>query len=255
VTTLEGRSILVTRPSAQAGELVRLLQARGAVAIQAPAIEIRVLRSEALTNAVGDLAAGRFAWVTLTSAATVDVLAARTRPDDVRARVAVVGEGTAAALVGWTGRRPDLVPDVYETEALAEAFPPGRGRVLCLRADIAPPGLEAGLRAKGWSPTRVDAYRTVLARRLPLEARDALGHGRVDAITFTSASTVRGFVRAVTGPPGTAVAGSPKVVCIGPVTAREARTAGFDADATARPHTIQALVRAVEGVFRPGSGG
>ncbi|MGZ8642139.1 MAG: uroporphyrinogen-III synthase, partial [Actinomycetota bacterium] len=109
------------------------------------------------------------------------------------------------------------------------------------RADIAPDGLEFALAAKGWSPVRVDAYRTRMARTLPAEARAALRDGLVDAITFTSASTVRGFVGAMG-----VVRGNPKVVGIGPVTAKEAREHGLRVSAVARPHTIEGLVMAVE---------
>ena len=62
--------------------------------------------------------------------------------------------------VGGRDRDPDLVPATFTTIGLARAFPRGSGRVLCARADIAPEGLEDALAAKGWSPTRVDAYRT-----------------------------------------------------------------------------------------------
>ena len=72
--------------------------------------------------------------------------------------------------------------------------------------------------------------------------------GRVDAVTFTSASTVRGFVRALG-----AVKGAPKVVCIGPVTAREARAHGLTVHAVANPHTIEGLVEAVERALAPRS--
>jgi uroporphyrinogen-III synthase len=252
VTALEGRVVLVTRPRAQARELADLLERRGAVSILAPAVDIRPVRSAALTRAVAGLAGGEFEWLTLTSAATVDVLADWMDPVEVRAHVAVVGEGTAARFTRWAGRAADLMPRIFETEALAAAFPAGTGAVLCLRADIAPPGLERTLAAKGWSPTRVDAYRTVLARRLPAAARAQLAKGDVDAITFTSASTVGGFASALAGPPPTTVVGSPKVVCIGPVTARAARDHGFDVHAIADPHTLEGLVHAVERVFERG---
>ena len=92
----------------------------------------------------------------------------------------------------------------------------------------------------------MDAYRTVFATSLPREARDALRSGDVDAVTFTSASTVRGFVNArgeaTTGPTG----GPPEVVCIGPVTAAAARDAGLRPKAVARPHSLDGLVAAVE---------
>jgi uroporphyrinogen-III synthase len=241
VKPLAGRTVLVTRPREQAGELVRALERRGAIAIEAPAIEIIPARSKALTRSLGELADGRFAWITLTSPRTVHVLAEHLRPRDVRAKVAAIGDGTRDAFRRWARRDPDLVPRTFTTEALARAFPRGAGRVLCARADVAPEGLEEALARKGWTPTRVDAYRTRIPRSLPAEARAALRDGRVDAVTFTSASTVRGFVRALG-----AVKGAPKVVCIGPVTAREARAHGLTVHAVGNPHTVEGLVEATE---------
>jgi uroporphyrinogen-III synthase len=241
---LSGRTILVTRPLKQSKALVDELERRGARAIAAPTIELVPVRSAALTRALRDLAAGRFVWIVITSRQTVDMLASRVRPDDVRAKVAAIGVGTADAFRSWTRREPELMPTTFTTAALARAFPRGRGRVLCGRADIAPAGLEEALRARGWSPERVDAYRTRMPKRLPAEARSALARGEVDAITFTSASTVRGFVGAVG-----AVRGAPKVVCIGPVTSREARERGVPVHAVARPHTLGGIVAALERVL------
>jgi uroporphyrinogen-III synthase len=241
VKPLAGASILVTRPADPDDELIRSLERLGARPIVAPTIGIAPARSAALTRALLDLAAGRFAWITLTSRSTVAMLEARLgSPEDVRAKVAAIGAGTAATYRAWAGRDPDLTSATYTTAGLARTFPRGRGRVLCARADIAPPGLEDALARKGWSPERVDAYRTRMARALPRDARDALREGRVDAITFTSASTVHGFVGAVD-----VVLGNPKVVCIGPVTARAAREAGLRVAAVANPHTIDGLVDAV----------
>jgi uroporphyrinogen-III synthase len=242
---LEGRTVLVTRPSDGPDPLVEAIGRRGGRAIVAPAIEIAPLRSAVLTRALRDLARGDYAWLTLTSRATIEVLAARLDgPQDVRAQVAVIGEGTGSAFQRWARRTADLRPTTFTTAGLARAFPRGRGRVLCARADIAPEGLEAALAAKGWTPERVDAYRTKMPRALPEQARQALGAGEVDAVTFTSASTVRGFVGALD-----VVLGAPKVVCIGPVTAREARTHGLTVHAVARPHTLEGVVAALERLF------
>lgn len=244
---LTGRVVVVTRPADQSESLVNYLDRAGARAIVAPAIEIVPARSAQLTTALRDLAAARFAWITLTSRATVEMLAARlATADDVQAQVAAIGEGTASAFRAWSGREPDLVPTSFTTTGLARAFPRGHGRVLCARADIAPEGLEEALATKGWTPTRVDAYRTKMPRTLPREAREALREGGVDAVTFTSASTVRGFVGALG-----AVKGAPKVVCIGPVTAREAREHGLIVHAVATPHTIEGVMAALERVFTP----
>ena len=245
--TLAGRTIVVTRPAEQEAPLVRELERRGARVLVAPTIRLVPARSAALTAALKELAAGRFDWITLTSAATVDVLRDRLAPRDVRARVAVIGDGTAAAFRRWAGRDPDLQPTTFTTAALARAFPRGSGRVLCARADIAPEGLEDAIARKGWEPLRVDAYRTVFATSLPREARDALGRGDIDAVTFTSASTVRGFDNARGGEAiRGANGGPPRVVCIGPVTAAAARDAGLRPAAVAIPHTLEGLVEAIE---------
>jgi uroporphyrinogen-III synthase len=239
--------VLVTRAADRSEQLVRLLERRGARPVLAPTIELVPARSAALTDALELLAAGEFAWIVLTSRATVEMLAERlASPRDVRANAAAIGEGTAEAWRRWTRRAPDLQPKTFTTAALARAFPRGTGRVLCPRADIAPDGLETALAAKGWWPSRVDAYRTRFPRSLPKDARDALRAGEVDAVTFTSASTVRGFVGAL----GEAK-GNPKVVCIGPVTAREARGHGLTVAAVAKPHTMEGLVAALERVFKP----
>ena len=244
---LGGRTILVTRPAERSARLVKLLDQRGARAIVAPTIALRPVRSAALSAALSDLAGGGYDWVVLTSPATISTLADRlTGPRDVRAAVAAVGDGTAEAFRRWARRDPDLRSRTFTVAALGRAFPRGEGRVLCPRADIAPDGLEEALAKKGWNAERVDAYRTVFARRLPAEATHALAEGAIDAVTFTSASTVRGFVGAVRG-----VRGLPKVVCIGPVTAAEARTHGLTVHAVADPHTTDGLVSALERVFAP----
>jgi uroporphyrinogen-III synthase len=240
--TLAGRTVLVTRPAKQAEPLVRELERRGARVLLAPTIRLTPARSAALTAALKELAAGDFDWITLTSAATVEVLRDRlVSPDDVRAKVAVIGDGTGAAFRRWAHREPDLQPTRFTTVALARAFPRGSGRVLAARADIAPEGLEDALARKGWDPVRVDAYRTVFARSLPREVRHAIMWDEVDAVTFTSASTVRGFA----GVLGRRY-GNFRVVCIGPVTAREARRQGFPVRRVATAHTIDGLVEAIE---------
>lgn len=250
---LEGRRVLVTRSAERAGELSALLRARGAVAIEAPAIRIAPARTKRFETAIRDTAMDGYGWVVFTSAEGAGAWFARAEElgfdaRALRAHVAAVGSGTAEALRAH-GVIPDLVPRTFTTAALARAFPRGGGKVLLPRADIAPSELEETLRAKGWRVARVDAYRSRPARALPREARRALERGEVDAVTFTSASTVDGFVSA-----GGAVRGA-AVVCIGPVTARAAREAGFRVAAVARPHTLEGLVGAVARALRRRRGG
>jgi uroporphyrinogen III methyltransferase/synthase len=244
---LRGKVVLVTRSADRAGELSNRLRELGADPIEAPTIRIEPADQEALERAVREGGEGGFDWVVYTSAAGVEAWMERARAIGARhppsVKLAAVGEGTAAVLEG-IGIPPELVPESFTTRALAEAFPEGPGRVLLARADIASDELDDALRQKGWEVVRVDAYRNVPTESLPEEARRALDEGRVDALTFTSASTVEGFVRLAGRVDG------PIVVCIGPVTAEAARNAGFPVHRVAEPHTIDGLVTALEEAFR-----
>src|SRR4029078_12484220 len=95
---LAGRTILVTRPIDRSERLVNLLDQRGATVIEAPSIGLRPVRNAGLTRALRDLAGGGFAWIVLTSPATVRMLDERLGgPDDVHADGAAIGEGPPAA--------------------------------------------------------------------------------------------------------------------------------------------------------------
>ena len=67
---------------------------------------------------------------------------------------------------------------------------------------------------------------------------------RADVLTFTSASTVRGFVELLGGEPNAVQAARGKcVACIGPITARAAADAGLNVDVVAERYTTAGLAR------------
>jgi uroporphyrinogen-III synthase len=70
--------------------------------------------------------------------------------------------------------------------------------------------------------------------------RDALAAGRVDAVTFASASAVRGFIEAV----GPDLARRAPAVSIGPVTTEAVQAAGIPLGAEAKEASIDALADA-----------
>jgi uroporphyrinogen-III synthase len=247
IKPLEGRVILVTRPREQAEEFAARLRDLGADAIAAPTIELESPEPGGPLDAVIEEAArGRFRWVVFTSASGVRFWGERAAalgvglPDS---RVAVVGDSTAAVLAA-SGIEVDLVPDPFTTAALGAAFPRGKGRVLLARADIATEELDATLQEKGWEPVRVDAYRVSAATAVPEEARRAIERQTVDAVVFTSPSTVEGYLSIAVA------ARRPPAVCIGPVTAAAAARVGFEVAAIAQPHTEEGLIEALLSVFR-----
>jgi len=247
---LAGVSVAVTRAPSQAATLAEALGAAGAEVRELPVVTIAAPPDGGATmaDAADRVRQGAYDWVVCTSANAVDRLVERLRDgrDLGRARIAVVGTATAAALERHR-LVADLVASPSTAEGLADAMPardPGAasvgatGRVLYPRAVAARPVLAAGLRAKGWDVDEVDAYQTV-----PVPA-GAVPAGELDAVlggvvTFTSPSTVRAFV-GLTGGRAPAV-----VACIGPVTAAAARDAGLRVEVVADEHSVTGLVDAL----------
>ena len=157
------------------------------------------------------------------------------------ARVACIGPGTEHAL-GRHGIRADLVPDRFVAESLLAAFPDpasAGAKVLLARAESARDVLPEGLAARGYAVDVLAVYRTVPVVPDPADGARVRA-GQVDAVTFTSSSTVTNFCDAI-GP----LDHCPVVVSIGPITSDTARARGLRVDAEADPHTIDGLVDAL----------
>ena len=231
---LFGRRVVVTRAREQASVLVAALRDLGADVLEVPTI--RIVESDFEIEMDG------YDWVAFTSANAVDAVFARVR--DARAlggtSVAAVGPATADALLRH-GVVADIVPGQAIAEALVDGFPSGRGRVLVPQAAAARPVLVDGLRDKGWDVDVIDAYRTETVPAAPELVEAA---AKADAVTFTSSSTVTGYLASAG-----ADAVPATVVCIGPVTAETARAAGIPVAAVADPHTIDGLVAALRDVL------
>ena len=246
---LFGRSVVVTRAREQASGLRARLESLGAEVIELPAIEI-----EPVEFVLPELASVR--WLVVTSANGVDAFFDRgLAPDGLDARalggvkVAAIGPGTAGALAA-RGIAADLVPEKFVAESLVDAFPdPALGsstRVVIARAETARDVLPDGLRARGYDVDVLSVYRTVQAT--PDDATSArVRAGDVDAITFTSSSTVTNLCDVL----GAVPEPQPLVVSIGPVTSETARARGLRVDIEADPHTIDGVIAALEAAFCP----
>ncbi|MBI2964005.1 MAG: uroporphyrinogen-III C-methyltransferase [Deltaproteobacteria bacterium] len=251
---LLGRRILVTRAAEQATEFADRLERLGAEAIPAPVIELVAPESfAALDRALAEIAS--YDWVVFSSAHGVDVFFARLfdTGGDVRqlwrAELAAVGPATAQAITR-RGIRVAVVPRSFRAEGLAESLAPrvGGKRVLLPRAEGARDVLPIALRAAGAEVSDVGTYRAGAVGRLPRRAETLLAAGQVDAVTFTSSSTVRHFCELLGADPARRL-GAARVACIGPITAATAREFGLRVDVAAREYTIDDLTQALIDYF------
>jgi uroporphyrinogen-III synthase len=113
------------------------------------------------------------------------------------------------------------------------------------RAEAARESVAEDLRSRGARLDAVTAYRT----EPPVYTADRLeavfSHHTPDLITLTSGSTAENFVRLLKGTPHWERIRSVPCAVIGPVTKKEAVSAGLRVAAEADPHTVDGLMQAV----------
>ena len=261
VRPLAGRRVLITRPRAQADDLVGLLEAAGALAIVAPTIRIAPPGDpEPLRHAARH--AAQFHWIVFASANGVDAFldavaavpaAERQEGEDGLPQIAAVGRRTADRL-RERGVAVTIVPNEFTAEALVAALTSsaalGGARVLLPRSEIGRDVIAGGLRAAGADVTEVVAYRTITETSGDVghDVRRLLADGQMDAVTFTSGSSVRNFVQ-LHGEDSSALLQRSVVAVIGPVTADAARALGVRVDVQPHSYTTASMVEALAAYF------
>ena len=125
-------------------------------------------------------------------------------------------------------------------------------RVLLPVAENTPESLAEALRASGADVTEVVAYRaTTVESDRHLDLYRQLLDRRIDAVTFTSANTVRAFVEIYGAEQSPDLLSGTVVATIGPGAADAAARAGIRVDVPAEGATMAALVDGLISYFTP----
>jgi uroporphyrinogen-III synthase len=243
--------VLVTRAPDQSDELMTALRRAGLEPILVPAISIAFEPPGSdLDQCAGSLY--WYDWVLVTSpngARAILEAAERVRTELGSPRWGAIGPATGAILER-EGIEVDFSPTRSDGLAMATELPLREGdRVLVLRGDLASPDLAERLRSRGAEVDDVVAYRTIEAPSTsrPL-LRNAIAEGPLDAVVFTSGSTIRGL-RSLAESEGLDVTAI-SAVCIGPETANEAIGAGFEVIAVASSPDASALAATTASALR-----
>jgi uroporphyrinogen-III synthase len=254
---LASKRVVVTRAEHQAAEVADLLRQAGAVPLLYPCLAIMPPDdTEPLDTALKSAASGKYDRLLLTSANTVHILAQRVAALNITLSdlpAAAVGPKTAATAQVLLGVSVTLVASKHVAESLAEELAPTSGeRLLLPQSAIARSVLADRLRAAGSVVTVIDAYRTCLGQGGdPVPA--LLADQAIEAITFTSSSTVTNFLERLQKEGGDRrhLAG----VClaaIGPITAATMTEADLPVDVMPDDYTFDGLVSALETHFARG---
>lgn len=257
---LFGRRVLVTRAKEQAAELCGALRARGAVPVVRPMIELAPIEGKvdraSVERAVDGLDAYTAFVFTSSNAVRYFVEAcaalrgAAGSPPPVApgARVFCIGDATARAALD-AGVPVHLIASGRSDaeDLLAQLLPAldaARERVLIPRSRIGRTVIADGLRAAGVGVDSIPFYEN---RRPPVDEaalREALVSGGLDALTFTSPSTVDHF-RAALSEESLEAARRCMIAAIGRTTARRLEEVGLPATTVAARPDAASLVEAL----------
>ena len=95
----------------------------------------------------------------------------------------------------------------------------------------------------------VPIYETVIPEDEAEHLSEIFADGKIDAVTFTSSSTVTNFVQ-IAGPDKIpSILEGVTVACIGPITAKTAEKAGLTVHVVSEEYTIPGLVSALRDYF------
>ncbi len=249
---LFGRTIVVTRARRQASGFLARLGELGAEAVAFPTIDtVPPDTFEPLDGAIRRLS--DYQWLVFTSVNGVEFFESRLAAAGLDARglsgikVAAIGPATAERLRSF-GITADFVPAEYRAEAVVDGMRDGMRpgiRVLLVRAARAREVLPEELRAMGAEVDVAPAYQTVLPTERLEHVQNLFRKSEVDAVTFTSSSTVSNFVSMFPGTDIAGLLGNTKIACIGPITADTAKRHGLTVHIQPENYTIDGLVDAI----------
>ena len=235
-STFSGKRIVVTRPRAQAKELQRVIEERGAKCVVVPLIEISQPDDEGFAFEQAMRSISEYEWVICTSANGASRVAPYLSSGAMSPKLAAVGGATALAFA----RVVDFVPSSANGKSLAEELPMSLGKALVVQAQETSGEVVRILRDRNMHVDEVAAYKTeqcLLTDAQVWEIRSA------DAVLIASGSAVRSWC-AQAGPQ---VNG--KIIAIGEPTQQVADECGMTISAVAREASTTGVVAALAGVF------
>ncbi len=255
---LFGRKIVVTRAREQASDFAGRLADLGANVIEFPTI--KVIKPESWANLDQALdVIDSYDWIMFTSVNGVKFFIdhLKERGGDIRdlkgLKVCAIGPKTAEAVENL-GVRVDFTPKEYRAESIIEGLGAENlkgKKVLIPRAKVAREVLPEEMKKLGAEVTIAEAYVTIKPEDKKDEVRKYFENGEIDAVTFTSSSTVTNFVDMWGGAEkAKELMNGVTVASIGPITSDTAKKLGLTPDVEPAEFTTSALADALKNHFK-----
>jgi len=258
---LAGKTVAVTRPEHQCGEMVEIVENLGGTPYVAPMIEITAPEGGELGEFIDKTASGSFDQLVFLSVNSVRCLfeeAQRTEKmehllEGINASmVLVIGTRTQKELDD-RGVKNGVVARIQSTDGVLDSLG-GELKGLHIglpRSSMANSELGDSLKARGAQVTEVTAYisRPPADRSRAVQLIEDLAAGKVDAVTFTSASTAKNLTEIAEKEKRLRQLheglGRTVVAAIGPRTKVAIEELGFKVDIVPENHSIRDMVEAL----------
>lgn len=241
---LQGKHILVTRGKSQARSFIEKIEEEGGVSYHTPLLAFQLNDSESHQEVLHQL--HDYSWVFLTSSNGVKFFFELLTKHHVRLpaklRFAIIGTKTNRALQSY-GYQADFIPSRFQATTMEKEFfaeYPQPGNILYIRGNRSRDVLPVAFRSRGVFFQSMTVYDTLLVKAQGEEIRTWLKERKLDALTFTSPSTVSAFVSIVHGSDFNGK--DLPCFCIGPTTAETARRCGFRHVFVPKQYTINEIM-------------
>lgn len=240
--------VVVTRPIAEDDTFTKQLRKRGINVFFSPSITITGNTSDPVIQKqlkhIED-----FDWIVFTSSNGVRFF--REAFLAMRYDKAVLQKRKIAAVGSQTAKEAEknklqvsFIPSRFTTEDLAREMPDVKGkRILLPRSSIANPLLQKQLEEKGAIVVNIPIYKTAYITEEQSRLEKLIQNNKILCITFTSPSTVKGFIESIQSQTLRKKMLSIPVFSIGPVTTKAAKEYGFQSITTADIFTTEGMLQ------------
>ncbi|WP_208592429.1 uroporphyrinogen-III synthase [Gracilibacillus suaedae] len=248
---LEGKRVLVTREARQALPLIQLLEGYGASCERVPLLCFEAIYDDKNRSQLINIAS--FDWLFFTSVNTVRFFHQyiTTLGIQVKNKIAAVGEKTARSLMNY-GYTVNFQPSTYNGKAMVEEFlnENGTKRIALICGENARREIPELLKEAGVPFEKIVVYRTIRNEKSKSLLNKAVSE--VDAIFFTSPSTVTAFQQFLAPDLYEHAIHSMVTVAIGETTANALRERSFRHILYPEIFTIERMVEVYRDYIRKG---
>lgn len=243
--SLKNKLIVVTRSESDCMFFKQQLESWGADVYTFPTIKTVGVQADALflqNIALSD-------WIIFTSAKGIDFFidAIKQLQIDLQIlknnKIAVVGPKTAQRAKEY-GLHANFIPTKYTTEQIAKELAISKNlKILLARSAIGSKKFALDLQKKGAIVIDIPIYRTEFVTAPDPKLEELLKNDSINYITFTSPSTIEGFLERIIQSTLRDTVFTIPIISIGPVTTKKARTYGFQIIITSDTHTTNGMIK------------